>query len=360
MLLRLTLLEWLLVRLNLLPTPLIDTPLAPGIARVLSTACELDLFDALNEQPMTLEELATRLHCQPQSLRCLLQLLVAVGYVRVRRGRYHNRAVARRWLCRASAYNIAPYIIHTPDIAAIWEHLPEVVRTNSAQVPLPYTKDSSQPEEQAALERHYSGLAALAMVLGRELVARAPVPKGATRLLDVGGSHAAYSVLFCRKYPHLRATIVDLPSGIEAGRRTAAQTGMRTRLDFHCQDIVRDPFPAEFAQTFDVACYFHIAHLLPKEVNAQLLARVATCLKPGGMLLYVDQVDDQAQFSRLGTALVPLMALTVRTIGGTCYPFATVKGWLEAAGCQHVRRQRLLTPGTTLITARKRSQRTSL
>lgn len=353
MLLRLTALEWLLERLNLLPSPLMDTPLAPGIAKALITACELGLFDALDERALTLDELAARLECQPEGLRFLLQLLVVAGYLRVRRGRYRNRAVARRWLTRGSTVNIAPYVIHSPDIIAIWEHLPEVVRTNRATVHMPYEEDSSQPEVRAALERHYAGLASLALVLGRELIIRTPLPAGATRLLDVGGSHAAYSVLFCRKYPNLRATIVDLPPGVEAGRRTAQQTGMGERLDFHCQDIVREEFPAEFEQSFDAACYFHIAHLLPAEVNEQLLARVARCLKPGGLLVYVDQVTDGAHFSHLGTAMVQLMALTVSAIGGTCYPFATVKGWLERAGCTRIRRHRLLTPGATMITGKK-------
>lgn len=353
MTLRLTLPEWLLARLNLLPTPLIDTPLAPGIAKALTTACELGLFDMLSERAMTLNELAARLECQPQSLDFLLQLLVLAGYLRARRGRYANRAVARRWLCKDSDLNIAPYIIHAPDIIAIWEHLPEVVRTNRASARMPYEEDSARPEVRTALERHYAGLAALAMVLGRELVYRAPIPTGATRLLDVGGSHAAYSVLFCRHYPQLRATILDLPPGIEAGRRTAAATGMGERLDFRCQDIVRDEFPADLAGTFDVACYFHIAHLLPAQVNERLLARVADCLKPGGVLLYVDQVTDQGHFSRLGNAMVQLMALTVKAIGGTCYPFSTVKGWLERAGCRQVRARRLLTPGATMIVAQK-------
>lgn len=354
MLLRLTALEWLLARLNLLPSPLIDTPLAPGIAKALTTACELGLFDALQGQTLTLDELAMRLECQPQSLRFLLQLLVVAGYLRERHGRYHNRAVARRWLTRDSSLNIAPYIMHTPDIIAIWEHLPEVVRTNRASVRMPYEEDSTQPEVRAALERHYAGLAALAMVLGKELIYRAPVPVHATRLLDVGGSHAAYSALFCRRYPQLRATILDLPPGIEAGRHTAATTGLNERLDFRCLDIVRDPFPPDLAQSYDVACYFHIAHLLPAEVNAQLLERVVSCLKPGGVLLYVDQLTDQAHFSRLGNAMVQLMALTVNAIGGTCYPFATVKDWLERAGCDRVRLVRLFTPGATLIVGRKR------
>jgi SAM-dependent methyltransferase len=354
MLLRLTALEWVLGRLNLLPMPLVDTPLAPGIAKALTTACELELFDRLNERAMTLDELAALLDCQPQGLRFLLQLLVIAGYLRVRGGRYRNRAVARRWLSQASPLNIAPYIIHSPDIIAIWEHLPDVVRANNAPVHMPYEDDSSLPEVQEALARHYAGLASLALVLGRELVYRARLPKDATRLLDVGGSHAAYSVLFCRKYAQLRATIVDLPPGIAAGQRTAEQTGMSERLDFVCQDIVREAFPAEFGQSFDVACYFHIAHLLPAEINAQLLARVASCVRPGGMLIYVDQLTDQGHFSQLGSAMVQLMGLTVSAIGGTCYPFPTVKEWLEQAGCDQVRRHRLMTPGATMITARKK------
>lgn len=351
--LRLTALEWLLARLNLLPTPLIDTPLAPGLAKALTTACELGLFDALNERPMTLDELAAHLACQPQSLGFLLRLLEVAGYLRVARGRYHNRTVARRWLCQNSSLNIAPYLIHAPDIIAIWEHLPEVVRTNHASVRMPYEEDCDQPEARAALERHYAGLAALAMVLGRELIYRAPFPAGATRLLDVGGSHAAYSVLFCRRYPQLRATVLDLPAGIEAGKRTAEASCLSARLDFRCLDIVRQPFPSDLTQTYDVACYFHIAHLLPAETNEQILARVVNCLKPGGVLLYVDQLTDETHFARLGVAMVQLMALTVNAIGGTCYPFATVKGWLEQAGCSGVRRVRLLTPGATMIVGKK-------
>jgi hypothetical protein len=51
--------------------------------------------------------------------------------------------------------------------------------------------------------------------------------------------------------------------------------------------------------------------------------------------------------------MVQLMALTMRSVGGTCHSFATVKNWLEQAGLDQVRHHRLLTPGATLITARK-------
>jgi len=153
----------------------------------------------------------------------------------------------------------------------------------------------------------------------------------------------------------LEATIVDIEPGIEAGKRTAKQTHMEDRLHFVCANIVQDDFTELLADcpAYDVALYFHIAHLLPPEVNATVLAKVAQTMKSGAVLAFLDQVTDATRGSQLTSLMVQFMALTMKTVGGTCYPFATVKGWLEAAGMGQVRQHRLLTPGATLITAKK-------
>ena len=144
--LRLTLPESILARLNLLPVPLFDTPLASGIAKALVTACELGIFDTLSRQPLSLKDLAERLHCHPQGLQLLLSLLVSTGYLRQRRGLYRNTRTSQRWLTAASPVSIAPYIIHSPDIVAIWDHLPQVVRDNCQAMRMPYAEDAAQPE----------------------------------------------------------------------------------------------------------------------------------------------------------------------------------------------------------------------
>src|SRR5205085_6328737 len=110
--LRLTLLESLLSRFNLLPTPLFDTPLAAGIAQVLVTSCELGIFDTLSKGPLSLEALAETLACCPQRLQLVLQLLVSAGYLRQRKGKYANTRTAQRWLTCGSPVNIAPYVVH--------------------------------------------------------------------------------------------------------------------------------------------------------------------------------------------------------------------------------------------------------
>jgi SAM-dependent methyltransferase len=356
--LRLNPLERLLTGLGILPTPLLDTPLAAGIARALICACQLHLFEELVAGPQTPEELALKLGCQREGLALLLALLAPAGYLRYRRGRYENSRLARRWLTGETGPNLTPYLIHTDDILAIWEHWPQLLREGGTPVALPYTTTDASPGETAraaALARHYTGLAALALALGDEIVRRVPLPPQARLLLDVGGSHAAYSVLFCRRYAHLQATIVDTREGIEAGLQTAQREGLTERLHFVCADIVGEDFVALLPERYDVALYFHVAHLLTPALNRALLARVTQALRPGGLLVYLDQVPegDGRGRSPLAALLVGLMALTMATVGGSCYPFATVRTWLEECGLRSVRRHRLLMPGATLITAHR-------
>jgi SAM-dependent methyltransferase len=128
---------------------------------------------------------------------------------------------------------------------------------------------------------------------------------------------------------------------------------LEERMGFVCGDIVKDDFPLFFTQPFDIALYFHIAHLFPPELNVALLEKVARTLRQGGLLVFVDQITDQTHRSRLASLMVQLMALTMTTIGGTCYSFTTIKGWLELVGMEQIHSHRLLMPGVSLITAVK-------
>ena len=151
---------------------------------------------------------------------------------------------------------------------------------------------------------------------------------------------------------------MDIQPGIEAGQRTARVMKLEDRISFIRADIVQDEFTSVRPASFDIALYFHIAHLLPPEVNQAVLQKVAQTLKPGGVLVFVDQITDQPRRSRLATLMVQFMALTVAVVGGSCYSFSTIKTWLEQAGMTEIRQYRLITPGATLITAIKRCEST--
>ena len=109
----------------------------------------------------------------------------------------------------------------------------------------------------------------------------------------------------------------------------------------------QDAVPHRHRRTFDAAAFREATILRPK-------TRCAWSFPRHGQLAPGWSWRSGCPCGCVHAALmVQFMALTMTTVGGTCYPFATVKGWLEQAGMHDVRRHRLLTPGATMITAQK-------
>lgn len=345
--LRMTFPERLLARLNLLPTPLFDAMLAPGVAKAVLTGWELGLFDALSERPLSLTALA-------EGLRLLVNVLLPAGYLRRRGSLYRNSRAAQRWLTSSSPASIAPTLLHNPDLVAFWESMSEAARDNEQAATTSAERGALAESMQALLAGHYAWLASLGVALGNEVIRHARGPGGATRLLDVGGPRAAYGVLFCRTYPRLQAAILDIQPGVEAGKRAVLQAGMADHLSFASVDIVGDDFELGIAGRFDVAVYFDIARLPAPETAVAVLSQVERTLKPGGTLVFVDPLANRAHRSGPAALMEWLMTLARTTLGTRpSSSFSTVKGWLEQVGLGSVRSYLLIPLGATMITARK-------
>jgi ubiquinone/menaquinone biosynthesis C-methylase UbiE len=69
-----------------------------------------------------------------------------------------------------------------------------------------------------------------------------PMPSNPTAMLDIGGSHGLYCVELCRKYPTLKATILDLPEAVEKARPILAKYSMGDRIDYWVGNVLTDSF----------------------------------------------------------------------------------------------------------------------
>src|SRR5690348_10747996 len=93
-----SLLEWLALKLEVAPRPLVDTHAAMLLARTVMAGAELKVFDALADRPLTDSEVASACGSDPAATALLLDALVACGYLRVRDGRFALARSARPWL----------------------------------------------------------------------------------------------------------------------------------------------------------------------------------------------------------------------------------------------------------------------
>ena len=63
------------------------------------------------------------------------------------------------------------------------------------------------------------------------------------RLLDVGGGTGSWSIAVARAYPHLAATIVELPTVAEIARRRIAEAGLASRVVVVTGDAMTGALP---------------------------------------------------------------------------------------------------------------------
>jgi len=196
-------LESTLLATGAMPTPMVEGYM-PAFGRALLVATEIGVFEALKDGARSAVEVAEACGTDARATTALLNLMVAMRYLAASSGTYRLRGPARRWLLADSPSSFRDAVLMK---ALEWrwiEHLDQFVRTGqSIDVHATLT-----PEEWNLYQR---GMRAYAGQAASVIARFAPVPKGASTMLDIGGSHGYFSVALCRRHPALRATVFDLP-----------------------------------------------------------------------------------------------------------------------------------------------------
>jgi SAM-dependent methyltransferase len=113
------------------------------------------------------------------------------------------------------------------------------------------------------------------------------LPDGATRMLDIGGSHGYFSVALCRRYPQLSAVVLDLPQAVAEAAPLLSAEEMGDRVAHRAGDALTDELGTE---EYDLILAFSLVHHFDAETNRRLAARCAGALRPGGIYVIGDLV----------------------------------------------------------------------
>ena len=353
-------LEWIALRLGRVPTPLVDTHLAVAWARTLLVATRAGVFEALDGAPLGADAVAERCGLEPSATRRLLDALTGMGTLRPGGGeRYRLSRGARRWLTRGSAHEVVDKVLFAFDEWGFIQHYDHYLR---GRAPLdmhallaaglaPDPGPVATVADADVYARYQAGLRALAGVSSREVARVTPVPRGATRLLDVGGAHGRFAAALLRRHPRLRATVLDLPAAVEASAEALAAEGLGERLEHRVGDVLETDLGEG---TWDVVLASQFTHHLDGETNRTLARRVARALAPGGVYVVQDLVRPasprEARRARLG-ALLDLYFAAVS--GAGTFTVTEMHGWFEAAGLAPARPRWLRTlPGMAQVVGR--------
>lgn len=341
------------------PAPMLDLLAAAGF-RAADAALRLGFFEALAAGPLTPAAIAQHTQTSARGAQILLEALVQFGYVQAGAdGRYHNSPMAQRWMLppatEATVINYDYTVVHrfwSVILFQLWGDLENSLRLGRPATHF-YTWLEAHP---AAAADFQAMLGSVARANLPEVMAHAPLPDGARRLLDIGGSHALYSLAYCQRYPELQATVLDFPVALTAGQANIAAAGLPGRVITQAGNFMHD----DLGQDYDVVLLFNIVHGLSAEENGRLLGRIAAALRPGGQLIVLEQLTQapvqQAEagppsFSESFNHVFKLNLFHL--LGGQTYTQAEVAYWLQAAGFEAPTITTLQISGDSVCVARR-------
>jgi predicted O-methyltransferase YrrM len=335
--------ERLVYRLNLAPRPLLETQMAFSLGRLIMVATKLGVFEALADGPASAAEIAERCGTSEVGTGKLLFALTGAEYLKADNGGYALTPVSRKWLLRDSPNSLVDKMLFQFYEWEYMERSEDYVRSGE---PLELHSMTESDE----WDSYQRGMRAMANAAAGETVRRMPVPKAATEMLDIGGSHGYYSVALCRKHNGLRSTILDLPQAIEHAAPLLAKEGMGDQVVHRAGDALTDDLGTEI---YDLVLIAQLVHHFSEEQNRELAARVARALRPGGVYAVLDEFRPRTpkDAGQLGAMLEFYFALTSQS--GT-WAVEEIEGWQRDAGLKPRRPIKFRTvPGVGIQAAEK-------
>lgn len=313
--------ERLVYRFNLAPQPLLETQMAFSLSRLIMVGTKVGVFEALANGPATAAEIAERCELSEVGTEKLLFALTGAEYLKAENGGYSLTPVARKWLLRDSPNSLVDKMLFQFHEWEYMERSEDYVRTGE-----PLELHSMTDEEE--WDSYQRGMRSIANAFAPEAVRRMPVPKGATEMLDIGGSHGYYSVALCRKHEGLRSTILDLPQAIEAAAPLLAKEGMGDRVVHRGGDALTDDLGTE---VYDLVLIAQLVHHFSEQQNRELAARVERALRPGGVYAVLDEFRPRTpkDAGQVGAVLEFYFALTSQS--GT-WAVEEIADWQQSAG----------------------------
>jgi 2-polyprenyl-3-methyl-5-hydroxy-6-metoxy-1,4-benzoquinol methylase len=315
------LIEWIALKANLAPIPLIDTQVAFNTARTIMAAAELDIYEAIGKNSKTADEIASICKTHPGATKHLLNALVGIGYLQWNNGSYSLKQKFHKWLLKESESNLIGKLRFQ---LLEWDwmaKLEDYVRTGKTLE----MHSSVSPRE---WELYQEGMRDLSVNVAREVACKFPLSKDATAILDIGGSHGLFSIELCKKYPTLSSTIMELPGAVEAASAIAKRYDTTNRVHYVAGNALNDDLGIE---KYDLIMINNVVHHFTNEQNFALAKKIAAALKPNGIYAIGEFLRQSKPGEGGVVAATTGLYFSLTSSSGT-WSLPEIEAWQKAAG----------------------------
>jgi acetylserotonin N-methyltransferase len=292
---------------------------------VVLAADRLGLFQALCDQPATLDDMCSRLGLLRRSADALTAALASTGFLVQHAGRFQLTKLTRTYLLPESDFYWVPML----EAAGFGHMTTEALLTNLRSEHLGDDDRISRRWERGELSaddargsnarmHSHSFPAALGL-------ARSADFSRVRHLLDVAGGSGCYSIALAQRFRDLHCTVADLPAVADDARRYIERYGCQGRVQTHSFNMFDDPWP----DGYDAVLMTNVLHDWDPDRRAHLARSSFHALPANGQLFIHEILLNDAQDGPLAAAMFSVMMLGTR---GKQLSFVELEELLNGAG----------------------------
>jgi hypothetical protein len=273
-------------------------------SQILYAGVKLGVFDALASDPRSAVSVASALDVDAGMLYRLMRALGSLELLHEDNTRTFSLTPMGELLCRDHPHTLRGMTLleEGPESYATWKHLPELIKEGKQNA---FVREFGQPVFDYAVQNpSYGAVVNEAMSsyssIHTTLVLEALEHydfSSLSHLCDVGGGHGSTLCSLLVKYPHLKGTVLELPSVIAQKELLwADKMGVGDRCTYVPGDMFREVPPAE---TYMMK---YIMHDWNDEECLQILSTMHRAAPQHGRVLIIEHVvpgPDTPHFSKL-------------------------------------------------------------
>jgi SAM-dependent methyltransferase len=287
-------------------------------SQTLLTASDLDVFTVIGSTGRTTDEVARRCKADPEGMFLLLNALVGLGLLILRKERYYNTRLARRHLDRRSPEAISNLLWLLGHHWKDWTDIPHSLRHGRpGWDPITETPEFRRRFSLAMHERSF--------MLAEPTVDTFRLPPKTRRFLDLGGGPGSYTIALAKRYPRAQGVVLDQTVTV------ARQLIRKHRLQHRLQARQGSLFTADMGSGYDAVLVSNVIHDFNEKENRILLKRVRDALRPRGKVFIVEFFLDDS-LTKPAKASVFSVMMYKFTASGRCYGWRETEGWLKELG----------------------------
>jgi ubiquinone/menaquinone biosynthesis C-methylase UbiE len=325
------------------PERLMELSFAYAPPLIISAGVSNKVFDSLEDDPKTPEQVADETGASARALGILMNALVGLGLLKKDRQEKYSLTLesAAFLLSKKPGTHAGFFGTIAPQLISRWLRLSDIVRKGRPAVAVNQETEGTEFFSQL-VENIIPMSYPPAQRLGDHLkLAKA---KNEIRVLDLGAGSGIWGIALAQKSSRVRVTAVDWAGMIPTTKRITQKFGVGDRFRY----VEGDMLEANFGSGYDIATLGHILHSEGEDRSRQLLRKIFRALKSGGTIAIAEWLVNDDRTKPLPSLMFAVQML-VNTEKGDTFSFNEIKNWLEEAGFKKVRKMEAPGPSPLVL-----------